>query len=53
MNSPPGDPGRQAAEQLLSTGIKTLAIDSIAVLRQENAGSRFRIVKQWRLRRDT
>ena len=33
-----------------ATGIKTLAIDRIAVFRQENADSRFRIVKDWQLR---
>jgi putative phosphonate metabolism protein len=33
-----------------ATGIKTLAIDRIAVFRQENADSRFRIVKDWKLR---
>jgi hypothetical protein len=33
-----------------ATGIKTLAIDTIAVFRQENADSRFRIVKDWQLR---
>ena len=33
-----------------STGIETLAIDRIAVFRQENAASRFRIVGQWELR---
>jgi putative phosphonate metabolism protein len=31
-------------------GLKTLAIDRIALFRQENAASRFRIVKQWELR---
>ena len=31
-------------------GLKTLAIDRIAVFRQENADSRFRIVKHWQLR---
>jgi len=31
-------------------GLETLAIDSIAVFRQQNADSRFRIVKQWKLR---
>jgi putative phosphonate metabolism protein len=30
-------------------GLTMLAIDSIAVLRQENADSRFRIVNQWKL----
>jgi len=34
-------------------GLKTLAIDRIAVFRQENAESRFRIVKDWQLRRET
>jgi putative phosphonate metabolism protein len=34
-------------------GLKTLAIDSIAVFRQENADARFRIVKHWKLRGDT
>ena len=33
-------------------GLKTLAIDSIAVFRQENADARFRIVKHWKLRGD-
>jgi len=33
-------------------GLKTLAIDRIAVFRQENADSRFRIVKDWQLRSD-
>src|SRR5438876_4746095 len=33
-------------------GLKTLAIDRIAVFRQENAESRFRIVKDWQLHRD-
>jgi putative phosphonate metabolism protein len=36
-----------------ATGLKTLAIDRIAVFRQENADSRFRIVKHWQLRRET
>jgi hypothetical protein len=31
-------------------GLKTIAIDRIAVFRQENADSRFRIVKHWQLR---
>jgi putative phosphonate metabolism protein len=31
-------------------GLKALAIDSIAVFRQQNADSRFRVVKQWKLR---
>jgi putative phosphonate metabolism protein len=31
-------------------GLKTLAIDRVAVFRQENANSRFRIVKHWQLR---
>jgi hypothetical protein len=31
-------------------GLETLAIDSIAVFRQQNADSLFRIVKQWKLR---
>jgi putative phosphonate metabolism protein len=31
-------------------GLKTLAIDRIALFRQENADSRFRIVKDWPLR---
>jgi hypothetical protein len=31
-------------------GLATLAIDRIAVFRQENAASRFRIVSQWELR---
>jgi len=30
-------------------GLTMLAIDSIAVFRQENADSRFRIVNQWKL----
>jgi len=34
-------------------GLKTLAIDRIAVFRQETADSRFRIVKHWQLRRET
>jgi putative phosphonate metabolism protein len=34
-------------------GLNTLAIDRIAVFRQENADSRFRIVKHWQLRRET
>ena len=34
-------------------GLKTLAIDRIAVFRQENADSRFRIVKHWQLRWET
>ena len=33
-------------------GLKTLAIDRIAVFCQENADSRFRIVKDWQLRSD-
>jgi putative phosphonate metabolism protein len=33
-----------------STGLETLAIDRIAVFRQESATSRFRIVGQWELR---
>ena len=33
-----------------AVGLKTLAIDTIAVFRQENADSRFRIVKDWQLR---
>jgi putative phosphonate metabolism protein len=32
-------------------GLKRLAIDRIAVFRQENAVSRFRVVKHWELRR--
>jgi putative phosphonate metabolism protein len=36
-----------------ATGLKTLAIDRIAIFRQENADSRFRIVKHWQLRRET
>jgi 2'-5' RNA ligase len=32
-------------------GLKTLAIDRIALFRQENAESRFRVVKHWELRR--
>jgi putative phosphonate metabolism protein len=35
-----------------AVGLKTLAIDRIAVFRQENANSRFRIVKDWQLRRN-
>jgi putative phosphonate metabolism protein len=35
------------------TGLKRLAIDRIAVFRQENSDSRFRIVKHWQLRRKT
>jgi putative phosphonate metabolism protein len=31
-------------------GLRTLAVDRIAIFRQENAVSRFRIVKQWKLR---
>ena len=34
-------------------GLKTLAIDRIAVFRQENADTRFLIVKHWQLRRET
>jgi putative phosphonate metabolism protein len=34
-------------------GLKTLAIDRIALFRQENADSRFRIVKDWQLRSNT
>ena len=34
-------------------GLKTLAIDRIAVFRQESSDSRFRIVKHWELRKDT
>jgi putative phosphonate metabolism protein len=34
-------------------GLKTLATDRVAVFRQENADSRFRIVKHWELRRET
>jgi hypothetical protein len=33
-----------------AVGLKTLTIDRIAVFRQENADSRFRIVKDWQLR---
>jgi len=33
-----------------AVGVKTLAIDRVAVFRQENADSRFRIVKDWQLR---
>jgi putative phosphonate metabolism protein len=33
-----------------ATGIKTFAVDRIAVFRQENADSRFRIVRDWQLR---
>ena len=33
-----------------STGLDTLVIDRIAVFRQDNAASRFRIVGQWELR---
>ena len=35
------------------TGLKRLAIDRIAVFRQENSDSRFRIVKHWQLRGKT
>jgi putative phosphonate metabolism protein len=35
-----------------AVGLKTLAIDRIALFRQENADSRFRIVKDWQLRRN-
>ncbi len=35
-----------------AVGLKTLAIDRIAVFRQENADSRFRIVKDWQMRRN-
>jgi putative phosphonate metabolism protein len=31
-------------------GLRTLAVDRIAIFRQENAVSRFRIVKHWKLR---
>jgi len=40
-------------DSLSSTRIKTLAIDRIALSRQENANSRFRVVRHWELRRDT
>jgi putative phosphonate metabolism protein len=33
-------------------GLKTLAIDRIALFRQKNANSRFRIVSHWQLRRE-
>ena len=33
-------------------GLKTLAVDRIAVFRQDDAGSRFRIVNDWKLRKD-
>jgi putative phosphonate metabolism protein len=36
-----------------ATGIKTLAVDRIGVFHQENADSRFRIVKHWQLRSNT
>ena len=36
-----------------AVGLKTLATDRVAVFRQENADSRFRIVKHWELRRET
>ena len=38
-------------ERFAAIGLKTLAIDRIAVFRQENADSRFRIVSHWKLRR--
>ena len=50
--------GSERREQVLamlrsrfaSTGLDTLVIDRIAVFRQENAASRFRIAGQWELR---
>ena len=36
-------------ERFSALGLVTLAIDRIAVFRQESAGSRFRIVGQWAL----
>jgi hypothetical protein len=35
-----------------STGLDTLAIDRIAVFRQDGPDSRFRIIGQWELRAD-
>jgi hypothetical protein len=37
-------------KRFASTGLETLAIDRIAVFRQDNAASRFRIIGQWELR---
>ena len=37
-------------ERFSALDLATLAIDRIAVFRQESAGSRFRIVSQWELR---
>jgi putative phosphonate metabolism protein len=40
-------------DRFSAIGLKTLAIDRVAVFRQENADARFRIVKHWKLRGDT
>jgi 2'-5' RNA ligase len=41
-------------DRFSAIGVATLAIDRIALFRQERANSRFRIVKHWKLRvRDT
>jgi len=37
-------------DRFSSIGLRTLAIDRIALFRQEKAASRFRIVKHWKLR---
>jgi hypothetical protein len=50
--------GRERREPVLAMlkkrfallGLETLAIDRIAIFRQENAASRFRVVGQWELR---
>jgi putative phosphonate metabolism protein len=36
-------------DRFAATGLKTLLIDRIALFRQENAGSRFRIIVSWQL----
>jgi putative phosphonate metabolism protein len=41
---------RMLRNSFSATGIKTLAIDRIALFRQDDADSRFRIVSHWKLR---
>ena len=37
-------------ERFSTLGLEMLAIDRIALLRQENAASRFRVINSWQLR---
>jgi Protein of unknown function (DUF1045) len=40
---------KMLADRFVALGLPTLPIDRIAVFRQENAASRFRIVDHWKL----